>query len=296
MTDWNIFWATLGAGILTAISTISAVVYTHHATKKELQKQELKFTREREEENRTKKFITIRTKMLLNTFDNLLDRLLVDNDYNRCMLFSGTDGFSFYDDYNSRATIQCRLLMFDNPGIYEIRDLSFQTKSILKNLRSNQIWSYETNNATSMLRPNESVVLRLTNEELWRQILSFNQDGTPNEFVFESNVEYTSLANQRISYRYHIKISDDRRIEVIEDGVTNISDITIPVNQAPTVCRNLQDSIVAVDRANFIWEKQGEAQMKGLMRHYYTTPFANTNTPPENTITEETQPNGQEKN
>ena len=42
-TDWWGFAATLVAGILTAIATMSAVIYTNSRTKKQLKEQEVKF-------------------------------------------------------------------------------------------------------------------------------------------------------------------------------------------------------------------------------------------------------------
>lgn len=44
-TDWWGFGATLVAGILTAIATMAAVIYTNSRTKKQLKAQEIKLKR-----------------------------------------------------------------------------------------------------------------------------------------------------------------------------------------------------------------------------------------------------------
>ena len=45
-TDWWGFGATLVAGVLTAIATMAAVIYTNNRTKKQLKEQDIKFENE----------------------------------------------------------------------------------------------------------------------------------------------------------------------------------------------------------------------------------------------------------
>ena len=59
-TDWWGFAATLVAGILTAIATMAAVIYTNSRTKKQLKEQEVKFENERKEEYKRSKFVVIK--------------------------------------------------------------------------------------------------------------------------------------------------------------------------------------------------------------------------------------------
>lgn len=86
-TDWWGSGATLVAGILTAISTMAAVVYTNSRTKKQLKEQDIKFENERKEEYKRSKFVVIKPTLMLTTFTGLLDKLIVYNDYNRVLLF-----------------------------------------------------------------------------------------------------------------------------------------------------------------------------------------------------------------
>lgn len=113
-TDWWGVGATLLAGILTAVATMAAVIYTNNQTKKQLKEQEIKFENEREEEFKRSKFVVIKPTLMLTTFTGLLDKLIIQNDYNRILLFSGEDGFEFYDDKQKQGSQFSRLLMIEN--------------------------------------------------------------------------------------------------------------------------------------------------------------------------------------
>lgn len=268
LVDWWMFGATLFSGTITAVATIGAVVYTNNRTKKQLVEQEQKFSQERKEENRQNKFITIQHKTLLKTFNNLLDRLIIDNDYYRSILFSGKDGFEFYDDFDKRAVQVCRMFMIDNPAKFETKDVSVHTETILKNLDNDQVWEYSTKNSANILRPGESIVVRLANGEQWKKIIEFNNKSCPNELIFKATIVYSTEALQRITYEYAIKILNDKKIEVLQDEIVNIENIEEHLNLKSSVYRNLQDSIANIDRASYTWEKQGQAQMKGLLSQY----------------------------
>ena len=58
------------------------------------------FEKVRKDEFKQSKYVLIKVSLMLQTFSNILDRLIVNNDYNRILLFSGEDGFYFYDDFN----------------------------------------------------------------------------------------------------------------------------------------------------------------------------------------------------
>lgn len=97
-TDWWGFGATLVADVLTANATMAAVIYTNSKTKKQLKEQEIRFENEQKEEYKRSRFVVIKPTLMLTTFTGLLDKLIVYNDYNRVLLFSGEDGFDFFDD------------------------------------------------------------------------------------------------------------------------------------------------------------------------------------------------------
>ncbi len=281
-TDWWSVSATIFTGVITAASTIGAVLYTNYRTKKQLVEQEMKFSNERKEESRQTKFITIQHKTLLKTFNNLLDSLIMDNDYYRTILFSGKDGFEFYDDFDKRSIQFCRIFLINNPGQFEIKDVEVKTFTRLTNLDNDKDLEYQTSNVTSILRSRESIVLRLANEEQWKNIIELNKINCTNELVFSVIIAYTTEALQRITYEYNVKILNDKKFEILQDGITSVENIDSDLKLKSTVFRNLQDSIAGVDRASYIWEKQGQAQMKGLMNQY------NLNNPPQQSNVDET--------
>ena len=132
-TDWWGFGATLMASIITAVATMAAVIYTNSRTKKQLKEQEMKFENEREEEFKRSKFVIIKPTLMVTTFIGLLDRLIVQNEYNRVLLFSGKDGFEFYDDKQKQSSQICRLLMIENMTDIDISEVVISTNTALRN-------------------------------------------------------------------------------------------------------------------------------------------------------------------
>lgn len=68
----------------------------------------------------------------------LLDRLIVQNDYNRVLLYSGEDGFEFFDDDQKRSGQKCRLLLIENKTDLDVKDVSILQKSILRNMSTDE--------------------------------------------------------------------------------------------------------------------------------------------------------------
>ena len=267
-TDWWGFGATLIAGILTAIATMAAVIYTNSRTKKQLREQEIKFENERKEEFKRSKFVVIKPTLMLTTFAGLLDKLIVQNEYDRVLLFSGEDGFEFYDDKQKQCSQICRLLTIENKTDIDISEVVISTKTALRNMDTDALWTYSTKNCASFLRGHESIIIRVTDQSQYEKILSMNADNVSSNLNFECRIEYSTLAGQRITYIYEIEIRNDRRIEVKRDGVEDVADITQKVALVPTTFRNLQDSISGIDRSAYSWEKMGQAQMRGIMFQY----------------------------
>lgn len=266
-TDWWGFGATLVAGILTAIATMAAVIYTNSRTKKQLKAQEIKFEKERKEEFKRSRFVVIKPTLMLTTFTGLLDKLIVQNDYNRALLFSGKDGFDFYDDMQKQSSQTCRVLLIENNTEIDINEIVINTKTILRNMNTDALWTYSTSNSASFLRGHESIFIRIADQTQFEEILSMNSGKIPNTLNFECRIEYSTLADQRITYDYEIEICNDHRIEVKKDEIENITEISQKVAVVPTTFRNLQDSISGIDRSSYSWEKMGQAQMRGIAQY-----------------------------
>ena len=266
--DWWTFGATIFSGIITALATMAAVIYTNRKSNAQMKKQEEKYALERKQQFQQSNYVVLKPTLLLMTLFGLLDRLIVQNDYNRVLLYSGEDGFEFFDDEQKRDNQRCRLLLIENKTDLDIKDVSISTKTVLRNMNTDEQITYTTKNCSSFLRGHESIVLRLTNQQQYEMILSMNEKAFPSMLKFECVIEYLTLANQRIKYVYRINITNDRRIEIENDGIESIQDDSMTLAQATTIFRNLQDCISAVDRSAYAWQKMGQAQMKGALLQY----------------------------
>lgn len=267
-TDWWTVGATLFAGVLTAIATMAAVIYTNSRTKKQLKEQETKFENERKEEFKHSKYVVIKPTLMLTTFTKLLEKLVVQNDYNRILLFSGEDGFDFYDDPQKQSAQICRMLLIENKTDIDISDVIITTKTILRNMNTDAQLTYSTVNCAGLLRGHESIVIRVADQTQFETLVSMNSNQTPSLLNFECRIEYSTLACQRITYIYEIEICNDRRIEIKKDRVETTIDLPQPVTVTSTIFRNLQDNISGIDRSEYSWEKMGQAQMRGAISQY----------------------------
>lgn len=245
---------TLIAGFINGFATIGAVIYTNKKTKKQLIEQENKYQREKEEQLKQQKYVTLKPTLLLNTFNQLLETIILKNNYNRILLLSGNDGFEFFDDINKRANQTCRILLLENPTENDISNITLITKSTLTNMNTYKNEYYETKNNISLIRGRESFVIRLMNESQFNKIIEFNNSKIPSLLDFICEVEYSTLANQRIKYVYKIKINNDRNIDYIDDGIKNIVDIDTFQSIEPTKSKNLQDYL-NIDRNMYAYQK-----------------------------------------
>lgn len=268
MTNWWEVGAVLFSGIISAIATIIAVVYSNKKTKEQLIAQEEKFSEEQKKQKKLEKMVVVKPSYQLITFTQLLDRLIVNNDYNRVLLFSGEDGFDFFDDPNKQAKQTQRILYIQNPGINEIHNVKLMTSSDLINSNTNAKLSYVTENQTPLLRCNESIILRLLNQQQFETIIELNQNHIGTDLHFSCVIEYDTLGDQRVKYIYRLCIRDDKRIEVLEDGIESVTDIDKQMfkQEKQSIFRNLQDQISSLDRSMYSWEKMGHAQAAGLLQ------------------------------
>ena len=256
---------TLLAGIITALSTIGAVIYTNIKSNTQLKKQEEKYALERKQQFQQSKYVVLKPTLLLMPLFALMDRLIMQNDYNRMLLYSGDDGFEFFDNEEKRVKQIGRMLLIENKTDIDIKNVSISTKTILKNMNTDEQIVYTTKNCADFLRGHESIVIRLTNQQQYEKIILMNEKNIHSLIEFECLIEYMTLAKQRIKYIYRININDDRRIEVEKDGIELVQDDSELLNQKTTIFRNLQDYISGVDRNAYAWEKMGQAQMRGIL-------------------------------
>lgn len=269
-TDWWIFGATIFGGILTALATMWAVIYSNKKTREQIYEQNIKNERERKEQNKLEKMVVIKPIHMVNSFNSLLDMMIVQNNWDRILLFSGEDGFEFYDDQQKRSSQQCRILLIENKSDYDIKSIKLTTKSLLSTVSDERI-VYKTENYADFLRSKEDIAIRILNQTQYEKIVQMHKDGISSEIDFECIIEYSTLANQRVRYVYKINIKNDKRIEILKDEVESVIDLDDPVSVVPSIFRNLQDSISGVDRAAYSWEKIGYAQMRGALAQFNPT-------------------------
>ena len=267
-TDWWSVGATIISGIITAIATMGAVIYTHHCTQKQLQEQELKHEQVRIEQYKQSKYVVIKPRLLLNCFVNILDKIIIQNNYERVLLFSGDDGFEFFDDENKRATQRSRLLFLENTTENDIKDVVLKTETILLNMQTEEKYSYSTCNVSNLIRSKESMIIRLTNQTQYNKILEMSNNNISSLLDFICEIEYTTLADQRVKYIYQIRITNDNRIEIIKDNVESVTDIKESLNLEQTIFRNIQDYISGIDRFTYAGIKMGQAQMQGILTQF----------------------------
>lgn len=266
MTDWWGNAAVIISGIITACASLGAVVYTNVKTKKQFVSQEEKYNKEKQEQEKKSKHAIIKPSYRLVTFNQVLDSLVISNDYNRVLLFSGDDGFEFYDDTNKRNEQTQRILYIENKSGNDIKNVKISSCTKLTNISTNETIDYKTNNFTFLLRNGESIIIRLKSQEQFNRIIEMNRAHIPSEILFRCVIEYETMADQTINYIYEVSIQNDTIINVISDGVVSEEDTNknrkIPTTQS--VFRNLQDSISTIDRSAYAWQKMGESQVRAL--------------------------------
>ena len=263
VTDWYMVIATVLSGVFAALATLYAVMISNKETRKQLIKQQDAHMKERMDYERNKKMVIVKPTIVLSSFTGILDSLIIQNSYNRELLFSGDDGFDFFDDFNKRQAQRCRILHIENCSNNIIKDVCFITKSCLENRDTNEKIYYDTKNALNILRAKECIDIRMANQEQYERVVYMNNNKIPSEFEFESIIEYSTEAGQRVKYCYSVNISNDRVTEIKRDGIEKIVD-DANVDVKTTVFRNLQDYI-CIDRSEYIWKKMGRSQWEGVI-------------------------------
>ena len=250
--DWIMFFATLGAGVLTAFATFFAVWLSNRHTAKKYNDEIVRQNEEREFQRKEKAMVVIKPRIMRNTFGGILDSIIMRNSLDRVLLFSGSDGFDFLnhsitkDDGNVYSP-KWRFLSVENESQNEIYSVRLVTNSKLIT-HANAISEYATNNFVALLRSKESMIIRLENLEQWGKL------DEASEFTFESTIDYLTAANQQVCYKFAVRIKNFST-EVLEDNYTILDSATLPGSCTPTVYRNLQDDIATVDRSAYAWEK-----------------------------------------
>jgi len=273
-TDWSIFWATLGAGILTAIATVLAVVLTNKKTAE-------RYEQDKERQEKTNAMVVLKPMIKFTSFGAIIGSLIRNDIWERVLLISGEDGFSFFDDMEDPRYEWSKIFSLKN-GVYfkDVNSLLIKTSSVLIS-ESGERTEYKTSNFIDLLRSMEEVVFRMYGTEQRIKIKGYEEKRERFTLDFKVDIDYLTLAGQQVKYEYEAKIVDipkskevdgvnkeyyDFRTEILKDGYAILDEVTIPKNQKATAFRNLQDNAQVVgDRAAYRNEMSGREQGRAMV-------------------------------
>ena len=270
-TDWWMFGATLGTGILTAIVTYIAVVYTNKKTVELYEKDKIY-------KNRRDNMVVIKPTIKWSCFFSIIEELILFNIRDRVLLLSSEkEGFDFFDD-NTKKDQNNRLFSIKNESKCDIHLIKIDVKTTLKT-NSDAIIEDHYENVVHILRSNEEIILRMHNTEqrnkIWEELEKNNQT----TLFFNCNINYLTSANEQICYNFNSEIinipekriidkreiiSNEAKISIIKDEYKILEERTLPENMPTSVYRNMQDYVI-LDRVKYIHNKIGAAQAQGAM-------------------------------
>lgn len=271
VTDWWMFGATIGAGILTALVTYVAVWYTNRKTV------EL-YERDKDYQNKRDSRVIIKPTIKFNCFFNVIEELILFNIRDRVLLVSSEkDGFDFFDD-NSKRDQNNRMFSIKNESKYDIYSVKIDVKTTLKTSSDAKIED-NFSNVVNLLRENEEIILRMHNSEqrkkLWEELDKNNQP----ILSFDCEINYLTSANEQVYYNFEAEIvnipektiidgqeivSNNAKISILKDEYKILEKRILKDNMKTSVYRNMQD-YVNLDRVKYIHQKIGAAQAQGAM-------------------------------
>jgi hypothetical protein len=268
-TDWWMFSATIGAGLLTTIATIAAVYYTNKWTSE-------RYEQDKIYQNKKNNLVIIKPVLRFCSFSKIIDEMITYNMRERILVVSSEkDGFDFYDDDNKLYSLTHRIFCIKNEAQHQIHSVKIDVNSRITT-ESNATIDDNYSNFIKLLRNNEEIILRAHStkqrNKLWEELENNRQV----ELWFNCSINYLTNADEQVCYQYEAKIqnipgprseygvSNNAKISIIKDEFKILDKITLNRNEKPSVFRNIQDNIL-IDRVSYTHKKIGEAQAQGLM-------------------------------
>lgn len=290
-TDWWIFAATIGAGILSSLATWFAVVYTNKKTAE-------KYTIDKLNQEKANAMVIVKPTIRFGAFSTIMDELVVYNNRDRVLVLSSEkDGFGFYDDADSLYNFNHSIFSIHNGSSCNIHFVKITTNSKITT-ESNAIIEDTVENIVKLLRSNEEILFRMHNTEqrnkLWEELAK----GRKVDLFFDCKIEYLTSANDQILYHYITNISNnplpqtidgkvhttnDRKISVVKDEYKILDKVTLNDTLIASVFRNLQDK-VPNDRIVYAQKKVGAAQVAGMMTEFNKFGAVASNTLPKEEV------------
>lgn len=283
-TDWAMLWVTLIAGLLAAIATFIAVIYTQRKTSEQYKKtmtvteqrykEELaRYEADKKRYEKDRAFAIIKPSLKYAAFYQIREKLILDDNEERVLLLSSKEGFDFYDDVTHQPGYHC-IFSIRNDSENSIQFVNIEIRSKLKTRSDKEIFD-EYKNVVKLLRKNEEILLRIHNTEQRKTFWECLEKNESVETEFECTINYLTFANQQIRYDYSIKIIDnpkkveefvssDRKTEILKDEHSPIDEISINRDEPASLFRDLQDKLNP-DRFGYKHQRIGEAQMNGTL-------------------------------
>lgn len=270
-TDWWTFGATIFAGILTALMTYIAVVYTNKKTIELYEK-------DKEYQNKRDNMVIIKPTIKWNCFFSIIEELILFNIRDRVLLVSSDkEGFDFFDD-NTKRDQNHRIFSIKNESKKNIHSVKIDVKTLLKTNSDAKIEDHFSN-VVDLLRKNEEIILRMHNTEqrtkIWEELDRNNQT----TLSFDCEINYLTSANEQICYNFKAEVvnapektiiegkettSNNAKISILKDEYKVLEKRTLKENITTSVYRNMQD-YVNLDRVKYIHQKIGAAQAQGVI-------------------------------
>lgn len=247
ITDWWIFAATLGAGVISGIVTLIAVKYTNKTTI------EL-YERGRREERQKEAFVIPKTRFIKATLVSFAEQLIKKDIHDNVFVFSGADGFYFFDDYYYKLDIM--LFSIRNDMGKNIKFIELSTSSEIKT-KDDAIFHYSTKNYLDLLRSNEEILIKMISEEQFDAIMDELDRCNDVTLHFECIIKYLTEADQEIKFTHKRmivfvphpkggKYGYNLITKESNDNYDVISPTTLSRIQKKSNYRNIQDRMATV--------------------------------------------------
>jgi len=259
-TDWWIFIATIGAGIIAGLVTLIAVWYTNKKTIELYEKG-------RRDEKLKESLVYLKTRFIRTT-PHLFATKLINNDiHDNVYVFSGDDGFGFYDsgDYSTKYTM---LLSLRNASAKSIHNVIMTVESKLLT-KEDSVIGYEFENRIDLLAGNEEILIKMFSDvQVTKAFEGLNQSYSP-KLEFVCQIMYLTEGGQEIYHEhtrhmvFHVDVSENGELKSfgiitkkcedkheVKEVISSLMQKNIK-NWSNSNYRNLQDRIATIrwDRA-----------------------------------------------
>jgi len=301
-TDWWVIGATITTGVLAAIATVLAVIFTNKSNAKrfaqelensakkyehELEKQRLELERQRKE----KALVFLKPELRHTRFIMILENLIYRDIWDKMLLLPRDDDFEYFNDISKWYNFY-RFLFIKNESTNDIRMLKVSVASTLL-LKDNSGGTIHFNKSyiIKFFRSKDTIIVPLYGNLQEEKLHQPHANETMYILEFNCKIEYITMAEQQISHEYAGEIPTTVKLEfkdkkksdeivsypepgtpvIINDAPGIPSDeCVLDINESPSSCINLQDKISHIDRMNYVHRKIGEAQTAGIVDNIKT--------------------------